>query len=119
MMTAPALCRAVTTVTSHTLATELDHVDRFESRLGARALSQELPSQGGRCDCGHDRTSYSAVPVGTWKRDLTGKGNADKAAVMAAVRELGYVPETQDEADALGILRHSISGFVDPSQPHD
>ncbi len=32
---------------------------------------------------------------------------------------LGHAPESQDEADALGILRHSISGFVDPNQPHD
>ncbi len=38
---------------------------------------------------------------------------------MAAVRALGFTPETQDEADALGILHHSISGFVDPNQPHE
>ncbi len=56
--------------------------------------------------CEHHGIPYAGVPVGTWKRDLTGKGNADKAAVMAAVRELGYAPETQDEADALGVLHH-------------
>ncbi len=44
------------------------------------------------------------------ERDLTGKGNADKAAVMAAVRGLGYAPETQDEADALAILHHVAGG---------
>ncbi len=67
----------------------------------------------------HRDVPYAGVPVGTWKRDLTGKGNADKATVMAAVQALGYTPESQDEADALGILHHSISGFVDPNQPHD
>ena len=48
--------------------------------------------------------------VGTWKRDLTGRGNSDKAAVMAAVQNLGYAPETQDEADALGVLHHVGDG---------
>ncbi len=38
---------------------------------------------------------------------------------MAAVQNLGDAPESQDEADALGILHHSISGFVDPKQPHE
>ena len=56
--------------------------------------------------CEHHGIPYAGVPVGTWKRDLTGKGNADKAAVMAAVRNLGYAPETQDEADALGVFHH-------------
>ncbi len=60
--------------------------------------------------CEHHDVPYAGVPVGTWKRDLTGKGNADKAAVMAAVRALGYAPETQDEADALGVLHHVAGG---------
>ncbi len=60
--------------------------------------------------CEHHGIPSAGVPVGTWKRDLTGKGNSDKAAVMAAVRALGYAPETQDEADALGILHHLNGG---------
>ncbi len=55
-------------------------------------------------------TTASKAPTlrsaGTWKRDLTGRGNSDKAAVMAAVQNLDYAPETQDEADALGVLHH-------------
>ena len=62
----------------------------------------------------HHDVPYAGVPVGTWKRTLAGKGNADKPTVMAAVQALGYTPESQDEADALGILHHSISGFVVP-----
>ncbi len=60
--------------------------------------------------CEHHDIPYAGVPVGTWKRDLTGKGNADKAGVRAAVQNLGYAPETQDEADALAILHHVAGG---------
>ena len=31
---------------------------------------------------------------------------------MAAVKALGFAPETQDEADAIGILHHAISGLA-------
>ncbi len=60
--------------------------------------------------CEHHGIPYAGVPVGTWKRDLTGKGNANKAVVMAAVQALSYAPETQDEADALGVLHHVAGG---------
>jgi hypothetical protein len=48
--------------------------------------------------------AYQGVPVGTIKRFITGKGNADKAAVMAAVGAHGYHPADDNEADALAIL---------------
>ena len=51
----------------------------------------------------HHAIPYAGVPVGIWKRTLTGNGNASKETVTAAVRDLGFVPESQDEADALGI----------------
>jgi Holliday junction resolvasome RuvABC endonuclease subunit len=44
------------------------------------------------------------VPVGTIKRHATGRGNADKDAVIAAVRALGFNPEDDNEADALALL---------------
>jgi len=47
---------------------------------------------------------YQGVPVGTIKRHVTGKGNADKAAVIAAVRARGFNPADDNEADALAIL---------------
>jgi crossover junction endodeoxyribonuclease RuvC len=37
---------------------------------------------------------YRGVPVGTIKRHVTGRGNADKEAVIAAVRALGFDPAT-------------------------
>ena len=35
---------------------------------------------------------YEGVPVGTIKRHATGKGNADKAAMVAAIEALGFHP---------------------------
>jgi len=48
--------------------------------------------------------AYQGVPVGTIKRHVTGKGNADKAAVIAAIRARGFDPTDDNEADALAIL---------------
>ena len=65
--------------------------------------------------CEHHGIAYEAVPVGTVKRHVTGKGNADKAAVIAAVRRLGFDPGDDNEADALALLRwaidHRMAGF--------
>jgi Holliday junction resolvasome RuvABC endonuclease subunit len=51
---------------------------------------------------------YSGVPVGTWKRSVTGRGNADKAAVISAIRARGFHPTDDNEADALAILLWAI-----------
>ena len=47
---------------------------------------------------------YQGVPVGTIKRHATGKGNADKAVMMAATRARGFSPADDNEADAIAIL---------------
>ncbi|MBK5911448.1 hypothetical protein CCR85_08085 [Rhodothalassium salexigens] len=47
---------------------------------------------------------YQGVPVGTIKRHATGKGNADKAAMVAAVCARGFSPADDNEADAIAIL---------------
>ena len=54
--------------------------------------------------CDHHGIAYQGVPVGTIKRHVTGKGNADKAAVVAAVRALGHYVHDDIEADALALL---------------
>ena len=54
--------------------------------------------------CEQKRIPYQGVPVGTIKRFIAGKGNADKAAVIAAVRARGFNPADDNEADALAIL---------------
>ena len=54
--------------------------------------------------CEQRAIAYQGVPVGTIKRHVTGKGNADKAAVVAAIRARGFNPTDDNEADALAIL---------------
>jgi hypothetical protein len=51
-----------------------------------------------------NKIPYRGVPVATIKRHATGKGNADKDAVMAAVRAIGFDPADDNEADALALL---------------
>jgi Holliday junction resolvasome RuvABC endonuclease subunit len=54
--------------------------------------------------CEHHAIPYQGVPVGTIKHHIAGKGNAGKAAVIAAVRARGFNPEDDNEADAIAIL---------------
>lgn len=51
---------------------------------------------------------YEGVPVGTIKRHAAGKGNADKAAMIAAVRARGFSPADDNEADAIALLLWAI-----------
>ena len=51
---------------------------------------------------------YQGVPVGTWKRHACGKGNASKDDVVAAIRERGFNPTDDNEADAIAILLWAI-----------
>jgi hypothetical protein len=56
-----------------------------------------------------NKIPYQGVPVGTIKRHVTGKGNADKQAVTAAVRALGFEPQDDNEADALALLHWALA----------
>ena len=58
--------------------------------------------------CEHHSIPYQGVPVGTIKRHVTGRGNADKAAVIAAVRARGFSPADDNEADAIALLLWAI-----------
>jgi hypothetical protein len=58
------------------------------------------------------RIPYQGVPVGTIKRHIAGKGNADKQAVIAAVKALGFNPADDNEADALALLDWAIAHNV-------
>ena len=51
---------------------------------------------------------YQGVAVGTIKRHATGKGNADKQAMMAAARARSFRPSDDNEADALAILHWAL-----------
>lgn len=52
--------------------------------------------------------AYEGVPVGTIKRHATGKGNANKAAMIAAAKARGFSPADDNEADAIAILHWAI-----------
>ena len=54
---------------------------------------------------------YEGVPVGTIKKHATGKGNAGKPLMMAAMQELGYKPVDDNEADALALLHYAIERY--------
>lgn len=58
---------------------------------------------------------YQGVPVGTIKRFIAGKGNADKKAVVAAVKARGFAPADDNEADAISILLWAIENYGSPS----
>lgn len=51
---------------------------------------------------------YAGVPVGTIKRHATGKGNAPKEAMIAAMKARGFNPSDDNEADAVAILLWAI-----------
>jgi len=58
--------------------------------------------------CEERRLPYDGVPVGTIKRHATGKGNAGKDAVIAAMRAKGHAPADDNQADALALLLWTI-----------
>ena len=51
---------------------------------------------------------YQGVPVGTIKRHATGRGNANKQAMIDAARDRGFSPVDDNEADAIAILLWAI-----------
>lgn len=54
--------------------------------------------------CEERAIPYEGVPVGTIKRFATGKGNAGKDAVIAAIQARGFAPADDNEADAIALL---------------
>jgi hypothetical protein len=60
--------------------------------------------------CEERRIAYEGVPVGTIKRFATGRGNADKAAMIAAIRARGFAPADDNEADAIALLLWATDG---------
>lgn len=58
--------------------------------------------------CEHHRIAYQGVPVGTIKKHATGKGNAGKEDMIAAMRARGHSPVDDNEADALALLHWAL-----------
>ncbi len=57
---------------------------------------------------------YAGVPVGTIKKHATGKGNANKDAMIAAAVARGFNPKDDNEADALALLHWVQAEAVEP-----
>jgi len=63
--------------------------------------------------CEERKVPYVGAPVGTVKRLATGKGNANKKAVMGATRiRWKYLPQDDNEADALWIAETLREGLL-------
>lgn len=58
--------------------------------------------------CEYQKIPYQGVPVGTIKKHATGKGNAGKEEIVAAMKARGYQPDDDNEADALALLHWAI-----------
>ena len=52
-----------------------------------------------------NKIPYRGVPVGTIKRHVTGRGNANKEEVVAAVRAVGFDPGAGSLRLATGLDR--------------
>lgn len=59
--------------------------------------------------CEHHQIPYQGVPVGTIKKHATGRGNASKDEMIAAMKARGHSPTDDNEADALALLHFAIS----------
>lgn len=54
--------------------------------------------------CEERSIPYLGVPVGTIKKHVTGKGNANKQKMIEAVNKLGFSVIDDNEADAIALL---------------
>jgi Holliday junction resolvasome RuvABC endonuclease subunit len=61
--------------------------------------------------CEHHRIPYQGVPVGTIKRHITGRGNALKEEVIAAIKAKGFNPQDDNEADSLALLDLVLTNY--------
>lgn len=57
-----------------------------------------------------NRVPYEGVSVGEIKKFWTGKGNADKAMMIEQAIFRGFMPASDDEADALALLHLKMEG---------
>ena len=93
-------------VTNGIDALHFEEVRRHVSTDAAHAYGGFLATLTAWCE--HHQIPYQGVPVGTIKKYATGKGNAGKEDVIAAIRARGYVPVDDNEADALALLYWAI-----------
>lgn len=63
--------------------------------------------------CETNGVPYGSATVQEIKKFATGRGNADKDAVIAAVTAWGFRPKDDNEADALALMRMKVEEMGD------
>jgi Holliday junction resolvasome RuvABC endonuclease subunit len=91
-------------------AVYFEEVRRHRGTDAAHVYGGMLAMLTAWCEDQHPKVPYQGTPVGDIKRYITGKGNADKDAVIAAVTALGYQPADDNEADAIALALLVRSG---------
>jgi Holliday junction resolvasome RuvABC endonuclease subunit len=87
-------------------ALHFEEVRRHVSTDAAHAYGGFLATLTSWCE--HHQIPYQGVPVGTIKKHATGRGNAGKEEMIAAMRGRGHAPTDDNEADALAILHWAV-----------
>lgn len=87
-------------------AVYFEEVRRHAGTNGSHIYGDFLATLSAWCE--QRGIAYQGVPVGTDKRHVAARGNADKAALIAAVRARGFAPADDNEADAIAILLWAI-----------
>ncbi|XGA09072.1 MAG: Holliday junction resolvase [Wolbachia endosymbiont of Xenopsylla cheopis] len=59
--------------------------------------------------CENHSLPYQGVAAKTIKRFITGNGNASKSAVIAAIKNKGFTPSDDNEADSLALLFYAMN----------
>ena len=60
--------------------------------------------------CEERSIPYQAIPVQAIKKHVTGKGNADKKAMIEMINLWGFRVKDDNEADAIGLLDYVLNG---------
>lgn len=87
-------------------AVYVEDVRRHVSNLSARVYCGYLAML--EAWCAANNIPLHGVGVGTIKKHATGKGNADKGAMIAAARKRGVQVTDDNEADAVALLGYAI-----------
>jgi crossover junction endodeoxyribonuclease RuvC len=64
------------------------------------------------CEAQEPKVPYEGLGVGEVKKNWTGKGNADKHAMIAEARARGYEVIDDNESDALAVLDLKLKGMM-------
>lgn len=86
--------------------------EEVRRHLGTDAAHAYGRFHGWLCEwCDTHGVAYRSVPVSDIKKFATGKGNANKEAMIAAMVKRGYAPANDDEADALALLHWGLENL--------